>query len=866
MIKKANTLLALALTIVVAVLSSCSSPSSGTQAKSNTWSSSNIGDITLAGQVVNNAEGLNIKGAGREIGSFEDGFFYVYKTLKGNGSLIAKVDNLKDTNPWATAGIMMRSSLNSDASHSMVGITPANGIWFTYREENETESESNIITMDPERHYIKLERSGDDFISFTSTDGQTWLEAFRQIIPMSESIYIGFAVSSHKEEVLTDSQFSKIAATGLISSSVDSGSDINSEAISLPISLRSNGKYETASITMDLEKPSGATKASITLSAFDPDVENEGELYINDKGPIQLFGKQASSRYDVRVQDFSYEVSADWFVNGTNRLKFVHTRTGGYRIDDIKIAFDGKLSKPAGLDNFPISLTRQAPESKLLNVNVSKANDAKTAILDLSVFDADNYDEGELFVNGNGPIRLFGEYSRGGNDSRTINVSFSMPASWWQDGNNTLKFVHTRTGGYRIERASIRFDTQAAGDPNPGPSPEPEPSPTPTEPEPGPAPSPSGLLPKPKLPAVPSQATYYVSTSGSNSNNGRSTGSPFQTIGKAVSVAKPGDVIFVRGGKYRNETIRFKTSGTANARITLMSYPGEWAVIDWSNKRGGSDKDTIWFDGADYITMRDMEIFRASQQCVFLHSDANHNVFVNMVFNSCWGSGFQIYKGSYNIVAYSVAKNNYGGGNSDGFGSIGVGGQSVNNEFWYNIADHNSDDGFDSWQGKNNLYFGNIARYNGYSGGDGNGFKLGSSNNNAQNIARRNIAYGNKRSGFDNNVGGGNIIENNTAFNNGRHNFESSRAVANNIWNNNLSINGSVGMYGSTREQNNSWNLKINNPGIISTDPNSGNFLALGSGSAAIDKGVKVDFPYRGSAPDIGALEQGLTISQLYSH
>ena len=76
MIKKANTLLALALTIVVAVLSSCSSPSSGTQAKSNTWSSSNIGDITLAGQVVNNAEGLNIKGSGREIGSFEDGFVY----------------------------------------------------------------------------------------------------------------------------------------------------------------------------------------------------------------------------------------------------------------------------------------------------------------------------------------------------------------------------------------------------------------------------------------------------------------------------------------------------------------------------------------------------------------------------------------------------------------------------------------------------------------------------------------------------------------------------------------------------------------------------------------------------------------------
>ncbi|MCA9838608.1 MAG: DUF1565 domain-containing protein [Trueperaceae bacterium] len=869
MMKKSKFVLSFALLLAIVVLASCSAPSSGAgQAKASAWANTNIGDITVAGNFSNSADGLDIKGAGREIGSFEDGFHYVYKTLKGNGSLVAKLDQLQDTNPWATAGIMMRSSLNSDASHSMIGITPGNGIWFTYRIENEIESESNIVTMDTSYKYIKLERSGDDFISYISSDGQTWTEAFRQLIPMNEEVYIGFAVSSNNEQVLTDAQFSAVTASGLISASVDNGKDINSEAISLPISLRNNGKYEAASISMDVEKPAGVSSAKITLTAFDPDFDNEGELYINDNGPIQLFGQGAGGRYDVRVEDFTYDVPVDWFKNGSNSLKFVHTRTGGFRIDAIKVAFDGKLTKPAGLDSFPISLTRQAPESKLLNVNISKVDGAKTAILDMSVWDADNANEGELYVNGNGPITLFGDYSKGGNDSRTISVSFSMSADWWQDGNNTLKFVHTRTGGFRVERASIRFDNSASSDPNPtpGPTPTPDPSPTP-EPTPTPTPTPSGLLPKPGIPSAPSSATYYVSTSGNNNNNGRSTGSPFRTIGKAVSVARAGDVIFVRGGKYRDEDIRFKNSGNSNARITVMSYPGEWAVIDWSNKRGGRDKNTIWFDGADYITMRDMEIYRAPAQCVFLHSDADHNVFVNMVFNSCWGSGFQIFKGSYNIVAYSVAKNNYGGGNSDGFGSIGVGGTSVYNEFWYNVADHNSDDGFDAWKGQHNLYFGNVSRYNGYSGGDGNGFKLGSSGVNGQNIARRNIAYGNKYDGFDTNIGGGNIIENNTGFNNSRHNFESSRvSQSNNIFKNNLSINGSVGMYGSSSEQNNSWNLKINNAGVMSTDPNSNNFLALSSGSAAIDKGVKIDLPFKGSAPDLGALEQGLTITQLYSN
>ncbi|MCA9838705.1 MAG: DUF1565 domain-containing protein [Trueperaceae bacterium] len=368
---------------------------------------------------------------------------------------------------------------------------------------------------------------------------------------------------------------------------------------------------------------------------------------------------------------------------------------------------------------------------------------------------------------------------------------------------------------------------------------------------------------EPSLPQVPKEASLFVSTAGNDKNNGRSADQAFRTIARAISAAKAGDVVFIGGGRYMEQTLYFERSGSKQAPITFMSSPGERAIIDWSGSKGGQDQQALKFSRVSHIVMRDITVKNGPQQCVLVHNGSSHNTFINMVFDGCWGSGFQIFDGSYNVVAYSVARNNYGGGNSDGFGSIGQGGESIGNEFWFNLAENNADDGFDSWKGQNTLFYGNIARGNGYNGGDGNGFKLGSSGHDVKNIVRRNIAYQNKRSGFDNNIGGGNLIENNTAWNNGRHNFESSKAVSKNTWRNNLSLGSSVGMFDDTIEEKNSWNLHLTNPKIASYDPGSSNFLSLAKNSPAIDRGKNIGLPFIGVAPDLGALELGASLYSL---
>jgi chitodextrinase len=73
-------------------------------------------------------------------------------------------------------------------------------------------------------------------------------------------------------------------------------------------------------------------------------------------------------------------------------------------------------------------------------------------------------------------------------------------------------------------------------------------------------------------------AEVFVSTSGNDANPG-TLAAPFATINKAATLARPGDIVSVRGGVY-NAAVSIGSKGLATSRITFRSYPGETAVID----------------------------------------------------------------------------------------------------------------------------------------------------------------------------------------------------------------------------------------------------------------------------------------------
>src|SRR5437762_1124389 len=79
--------------------------------------------------------------------------------------------------------------------------------------------------------------------------------------------------------------------------------------------------------------------------------------------------------------------------------------------------------------------------------------------------------------------------------------------------------------------------------------------------------------------------TYYVSTGGSDSNNGQSSGAAFATFPKAISTATPGDTIFVLGGTYNlSSTLNISSTkvGSAASPFKLIAMPGETPVLNFA--------------------------------------------------------------------------------------------------------------------------------------------------------------------------------------------------------------------------------------------------------------------------------------------
>lgn len=94
----------------------------------------------------------------------------------------------------------------------------------------------------------------------------------------------------------------------------------------------------------------------------------------------------------------------------------------------------------------------------------------------------------------------------------------------------------------------------------------------------------------------------YVATTGSDLNTGTSA-SPFRTITKAATRAKPGYLVHVADGTYR-ENVVTATSGTASAYITYIS-DNKWGAKIIAPATGTS---TAWHNKGDYVSIVGFDI------------------------------------------------------------------------------------------------------------------------------------------------------------------------------------------------------------------------------------------------------------------
>jgi sugar lactone lactonase YvrE/regulation of enolase protein 1 (concanavalin A-like superfamily) len=166
------------------------------------WQKRDVGSVGIPGSA-SYANGIyTLTGSGANIWGTADSFYFVYKTMTGDGEIRGNVASLPCANTWAKGGVMMRQSLTADSIHAMMDITPSAGAEFSRRLTTGGSTTVSSTAGIKVPYAVRLVRKGTSFTGYISFDRFNWVQVGSATINMSDTIYVGFIVNSHNNSAL----------------------------------------------------------------------------------------------------------------------------------------------------------------------------------------------------------------------------------------------------------------------------------------------------------------------------------------------------------------------------------------------------------------------------------------------------------------------------------------------------------------------------------------------------------------------------------------------------------------------------------------------------------------------------------------
>lgn len=162
----------------------------------------NFGSASGSSIVAEN--GYDITATGADIGGTSDSFHFEYEERNGNFDVKVRLKNLSAFDMWTKAGLMARDALTSGARFAGAFATPstvgAQGIGRSSSGGNATSG--GYAPVNYPNSWLRLARTGNDFVSYASVDGQTWVRLNSITLASAPArMYVGLAVASRS---LTD--------------------------------------------------------------------------------------------------------------------------------------------------------------------------------------------------------------------------------------------------------------------------------------------------------------------------------------------------------------------------------------------------------------------------------------------------------------------------------------------------------------------------------------------------------------------------------------------------------------------------------------------------------------------------------------
>ncbi len=179
------------------------------------WVDGDLGEVRTAGAVTFKDGRYTITASGSDLWGTADQGHLLYRSAKGDVTLVCRVVSIKNTDPWAKAGLTIRASSSAGSRNASMLVTFGSNATFQTRAADGQATTSQKTGHEVKApHWVKLERRGNTLTGFESEDGTDWQKVGESTIDLGAEVVVGVGVSAHKADAVTEAVIEQLTVTG----------------------------------------------------------------------------------------------------------------------------------------------------------------------------------------------------------------------------------------------------------------------------------------------------------------------------------------------------------------------------------------------------------------------------------------------------------------------------------------------------------------------------------------------------------------------------------------------------------------------------------------------------------------------------
>ena len=199
-----------------------------------------------------------IKGGGSDIQGTADHFRFAYMKFSGDIDVTVNVSSITAADPWSKAGIMIRQDLTAGSKNVYCCLTPTTGNKGNIQYRNTVSGGTTYkqVGTFTAPQYLRLTRAGTIYSARYSPDGTAWNLIGNDTVSMTDSCYIGLAVTSHTTSGICTAVFKNL--TGLPTQTHTDSLKIGADSTPVQYTITRLG-MDIFSMSADAYKKTGST-------------------------------------------------------------------------------------------------------------------------------------------------------------------------------------------------------------------------------------------------------------------------------------------------------------------------------------------------------------------------------------------------------------------------------------------------------------------------------------------------------------------------------------------------------------------------------------------------------------------------------